>query len=329
MSPVSAAVLVLVMLVLSAFFSGSETAVVSCSKVRLRHRAELGSWRARVLERMLASSEHFFSVVLVGTNISVIVCTASATALAVSLFGSSGAVIATVVMTPLILIIGEVIPKSAFLYHADRVSLISAPLLRFMSFVLWPLVWPATLLAQSLLRLSGARGSRYSLISSREELIYLYRRGRTEGATERRERLIIDRIFRFRNVRASDLMVPRDHVVSFPVTASVGEVIAEANKHTFSRFPITSPDGGRIVGVISLFDLLGLDGGEPLDSFMQAPFLAGEDDSAESLLLMMKEISIHLAVVIGSDGAFLGIVTLENVIESVVGDIANEYEEMG
>jgi putative hemolysin len=329
MSPGNAAVLVLVTLVFAAFFAGSETAIVSCSKVRLRHRAEQGSWRARVLERMLASSEYFFSVVLVGTNISVIVCTASATALAVSVFGSSGAVIATVVMTPLLLILGEVIPKSAFLYHADRVSLISAPLLRFMSFLLWPLVWPATLLARSLLRLSGARGSRYSLISSREELIYLYRRGKKEGATERRERLIIDRIFRFRTIHARDLMVPRERVVSFPVTASVGDVIDEANKHTFSRFPITSPDGERIVGVISLFDLLGLDGGEPLDSFMQEPFLAGEGDSAETLLLTMKGISIHLAVVVGAAGEFLGIVTLENVIESVVGDIANEYEEMG
>ncbi|HUV36453.1 MAG TPA: hemolysin family protein [Patescibacteria group bacterium] len=330
MSPLSAVILVVVTLLLAAFFAGSETAVVSCSKVRLRHRAKQGSWRARVLERMLASSEWFFSVVLVGTNISVIVCTAAATTLAVSLFGSSGAVVATIVMTPLILIFAEVIPKSAFLYHADRVSIITAPLLQIMSYVLWPLVWTATVLARSLLRLSGAREQHFNLISSREELIYLYRRGKEEGAAERKERLIIDRIFRFRSVDARELMVPRDRVVFFPVTASVGEVVAEANKHTFSRFPITAAGNEkRVVGVVSLFDLLGLDGGESLETVMQPPPFANQDDSAERLLIMMKEISFHMAIVVDESHEFTGVVTLEDVIENVMGDIANEYEQRG
>jgi putative hemolysin len=327
MNPPAAGILVIVTLLFTAFFAGSETAVVSCSKVRLRHRAKQGSRRARALERMLHSSEWFFSVVLVGTNVSVIVCTAAATALAVSLLGSSGAAAATAVMTPLVLIFGEVIPKSAFLYHADRVSIIVAPVLLVLSYALWPLVWLATVLARSILRMTGSSERRVDLISSREELVYLYRRGRKEGAVERRERLIIDRIFRFRGVAARDLMVPRERVVSFPVTASVGEVIAEANKHTYSRFPITSPDGRAVVGVVSLFDLLGLDGGEALGSVMQAPFVAGEGDSAEKLLVMMKEISIHLVIVVGGRGEFAGIVTLEDVIENVVGDIANEFEE--
>ncbi len=330
MSPLSAVILVAVTLFLDAFFAGAETAVISCSKVRLRHRAKQGSWRARVIERMLASSEWFISVVLVGTNISVIVCTASATALAVSLFGSSGAAVATVVMTPLLLIFGEVIPKSLFLYHADRVSIIAAPLLQAMSYILWPLVWPATVFARSLLRLFGARERQFNLISSREELIYLYRRGKEEGAAERRERLIIDRIFRFRGIDARELMVPRERVVSFPVTASVGEVIAEANKHTYSRFPITAAGNTRrVVGVVSLFDFLGLDGGVSLDSVMQTPFLADERDSAERLLIMMKEISFHMVIVVNEAREFIGVVTLEDVIENIVGDIANEYEQGG
>ena len=330
MSTLSSVILIAVTILLTAFFAGSETAVVSCSKVRLRHRAKQGSWRAHILERMLESSEWFFSVVLVGTNISVIVCTAAATGLAVSLFGSSGAAVATVVMTPMLLIFGEVIPKSAFLYHADRVSILSAPLLQIMSYVLWPVVWPATLFARSLLRLSGGRERRFNLISSREELVYLYRRGKEEGAAEHRERLIIDRIFRFRSVDARELMVPRDRVVFFPVTASVGEVIAEANKHTFSRFPILSDEApGRVVGIVSLFDLLGLDGGETLESVMQKPFIAREHDTAERLLIMMKEISSHMAIVVNVEGEFAGIVTLEDVIENIMGDIANEYEQGG
>lgn len=326
MSRLSAVIIMIVTMGLAAFFAGSESAVVSCSKVRMHHKAWEGSWRARLLEGLLRSSERFFSVVLIGTNISVIACTASATALAVSLFEGSGAVIATVVMTPLILIFGEVIPKSAFIYHADRVSIIVAPFLKLLSYLLWPLVMPATLLARGLLRLSRAHERRFNLLSSREELVYLYRRGKKEGTVEKRERLIIDRVFHFRRVRARELMIPRDRVISFPVNASVGEVIEEANRHTYSRFPIISPRDGRVVGVVSLFDLLGLDGGEVIDSVMHPPFFAKDGESAEKLLILMKEIAIHMAIVVDDKGEFQGIVTLENILENIVGDIADEYE---
>ena len=325
-SPLSSVIIVLVTILLAGFFAGSETAVISCSKVKLRHKAERGSWRARVLERLLASPEFFFSVVLVGTNIAVIVCTAAATALFVTLFGGSGAAIATVVVTPLLLIFGEVIPKSAYLYHADRVSIVVAPLLRLFSYVLWPLVIPATLLARFILVLTGSRERRFNLLSSREELIYLYRRGKKEGVIEQRERLIIDRVFRFDSVKAKDLMIPMDRVVSFPATALVEEVIEEANKHTYSRFPITSPREGRVVGIVSLFDLLGLDGGERVDAVMHHPFFASEMEPAERLLVMMKDEALHMAVIVGDKGAIKGILTLENILESIVGDIASEYE---
>ncbi len=326
MSSLSAIITVVVTILLSAFFSGSETAAVSCSKIRLRHRANEGSWRARLLESLLGSPERFFSIVLVGTNISVIICTAAATALAVSVFGNSGAAAATIVITPLLLIFGEVIPKSAFLYHADRISITVAPLLKLFSFVLWPLVVPATLFARILLRITGSHEKRFNLLSNREELIYLYRRGKKEDSMERRERLIIDRVFHFGRVRAGDLMVPMDRVVSFAATASVEEVIGEANEHSFSRFPITSPRGERVVGIISLFDLLGLDGGERLTSVMHHPFFVNESESAEKLLVMMKEEALHMAVIVGDRQEVRGIVTLEDILESIVGDIANEYE---
>ncbi|UCF05693.1 MAG: HlyC/CorC family transporter [bacterium] len=326
MSPGRAVLVVVVTIVLAAFFAGSETAVISCSKVRLRYRADAGSWRARALEKLLTVPERFFSVVLVGTNLAVITCTAAATALFVHIFHESGSVVATVVMTPLILIIGEVIPKSAFLYHADRISIISAPALILFYYILIPLVIPATLLARGLMRLTGLQRDSSKLLSTREELIYLYRRGKKEGSVERRERLIINRVFGFQRVRARELMVPIEHVVSFPVTASVEEVIEEANRHTFSRFPIVAPDDGRICGIISLFDLLGLDGGEELSSVMHPPLCVRGDESAEKLLVTMKREAMHMAVVTGPHGEIEGVVTLEDVLENIVGDIANEFE---
>ena len=103
-------------------------------------------------------------------------------------------------------------------------------------------------------------------------------------------------------------------------------VIDEANKHTYSRFPVVSPRGERVVGIISLFDLLGLDGGEKLGSVMQSPLFAHEGESAEKLLLMMKEEALHMAVVEGDGKQALGIVTLEDLLENIVGDITSEYE---
>ncbi len=326
MGSINALIIILAMILLAGFFAGSETAVISCSKVRLRHKADRGVKRARILEKLLENPELFFSVVLVGTNIAVIVCTAAATALSVRFFSESGVVVATVVMTPLLLIAGEVIPKSAFLYHADRVSLLAAPLLRFFYYLLYPIVMPATLLTRFLLFVTGAREKRFNLLNSREELIYLYRHGKEEGLVERRERLIINRVFEFGKVRAGELMIPFDRVVSVPVTASIDQVIEEANKHTYSRYPVLSESGGDVVGVISMFDLLGLDGGEKISEVMHEPLFAAEDEPAVKLLVRMKDEALHMAVIMDSDGETRGILTLENILENIVGDIENEYD---
>ncbi len=325
MSGNASLVLIILSMLLAAFFAGSETAVVSCSKVRLHSRASQGSWRARLLEKLLRTPEYFFSIVLVGTNLAVISCTALATALAVRHFGDSGSLVATVVMTPVLLIFGEVIPKSAFLYHADEVSIKIAPVLRVMSIILFPLVLPATLLAKLMSRLTGAGDGKFDMLGSREDLVYLYRRGKVEGDLEERDRRMIDGVFSFGTRRARELMIPMDRVISFPVNASVDEVIEEANRHTFSRFPLVSPNDGSVVGIISLFDLLGLDGGERLATVMHTPLMVSEDESAERLLIRMKSEPLHFAVVTSGEKA-MGIITLENILESIVGDISNEYE---
>ena len=326
MSPLVAGIVIVVMVLLAAFAAGSETAVVSCSKVRLHTKAKAGLWRARILEGLINSPEYFFSIVLVATNLAVIVCTAAATSLAVSMFGDAGAAIATFVMVPVLLIFGEVIPKSVFLYHADRVSIVVAPFLRLLAYLLWPLVMSATLLVRLLLKAAGAGVKRFNILSTREELVYLYRLGKKEGALERRERFIIDRVFRFEGIRAKDLMIPMERVVSIPSSASVDEVIAEANRHTYSRFPIVSPADGRVVGIVSLFDLLGLDGGEKLSAVMHKPLFVKEGDAAERLLVTMKGEAMHMAVVAGDRGEMRGIVTLETILENIVGDISRGYE---
>ena len=318
-------VLILLTMILAAFFAGSETAIVSCSKVKLHSSARQGSWRARLLENLLRTPEYFLSIVLVGTNLAVISCTAVATGLAVRLLGDSGGLVAVVIMTPLLLIFEEVIPKSAFLYHADQVSIKVAPVLRVMSIVLFPLVLPATLLARLMSRLAGEEDGKLDMLGSREELIFLYRRGKAEGDLEVREKRMIDGVFSFGTRHAGDLMIPMDSVVSFPVNASVDEVVEEANKHTYSRFPLISPNDGSIVGIISLFDLLGLDGGERLAAVMHKPLKVSEDESAESLLIRLKDEPLHFAVVTSGEKA-KGIITLENILESIVGDISNEYE---
>ncbi|MBN2184224.1 MAG: DUF21 domain-containing protein [Candidatus Krumholzibacteriota bacterium] len=314
-------ILIVAATLLAGFFSGSETALISCSKVKLRSRAKQGSWSARILEGLLQDPEKFFSIVLVGTNLSVIVCTAIATSLAVSRFGDSGPLIATVVITPLILVFGEVIPKSVYLDHADRISIIVAPFLKAFGILLWPVIMPVTLFTRLMTgRLKENEKSRY-IISTREELIYLHWKGKASDQAKKRETKIIDRVFRFGMIKASDLMVAVDRVVSFPVTASVEDVIEEVNRHPYSRYPLTSPGDGRIVGVISLFDMLGLDGGERLATIMQKPFFVDKDEFVKRLLLTMKEETDHLAIVMDGKET-VGIITLEDILENIVGEIA-------
>ncbi len=317
---------IIVTIIMSAFFSGSETAVVSCSRVKVRNKAKEGSFRARVLENFLASPQFFFSIVLVGTNLAVIICTAEATSVAIRLFGKNGPVIATIVMTPLLLVLGEVIPKVSFLYHSDRISLFVAPILKIFSYILWPLVVPASLLAEIPAKISGRSGEKANLILTREELIYLYSGTKDKGKITQREQKIINGVFHFGVVKAADLMLPISEVISFPYTTSISEVVEAANKYPYSRYPLVSPDSGNVIGIISLFDLLGVESGEKLTSLMHKPFYAAEDELAESLFVRMKNEALHFAIVVDKEGNSKGILTLENIIENIVGDIASEYE---
>ncbi len=325
MGTIDSIIIIILMILAAGFFSGSETALMSCSKVKLRSEAKHGSWRAGIIERLLDSPERFFSIVLVGTNLSVIACTVTATALAISLFGDSGALIATLAMTPLILIFGEVVPKAIYLYHADRFSIAVAPYLRFMLYLLWPVVVPVTNIARFLTGRSDEEERKLNIISTREELIYLYNRGREQGAVEKRETDMMDRVFNFGVMRAGDLMIPMEKVKTYSVDSSVDDVVGRSGIGDYSRFPLISPENGRVVGVLSLFDLLGLDGGERLSSVMHAPFMAAPDEFAERLLLRMKDDPLHFAIVTGKDGNALGIVTLEDILENIVGDIATGH----
>ncbi len=319
-------VLIIILMILSAgFFSGAETALVSCSRIKMRNLSKRGSWRAGIIEKLLDSPERFFSIVLVGTNLSVIICSVTATAMAISLFGEGGAAIATAVVTPLILIFGEVVPKAIFLYHADRVSLSVAPYLRIMHYLLWPVVMPVTGIARLIAGRSADEERKMNLIATREELIYLYSRGREKGETEKRETEMIDRVFNFGVMRAGDLMIPMEKVETFPVASSVDDVRAGGDASSFSRYPLVYPETGRVAGVISLFDLLGLDGGERLSSVMHRPFTASAEEPAERLLIRMKDDPLHFAVVMDMDGEALGIVTLEDILENIVGDIATGH----
>ena len=120
-------------------------------------------------------------------------------------------------------------------------------------------------------------------------------------------------------------MVPMSKVISFSVDSTIGEVIEESNKHSFSHYPVTDPGGGRVVGIISLIDLLGLDGGEALASVMHPPYYANAKELAEDFLVRMKNEVLHMAIITDDSGAVLGIATLEDILESVIGDIASDY----
>ena len=318
--------IIIVTLIMSAFFAGSETAVISCSRLRVKSAARGGSLRARILEDWFNSPEFFFSIVLVGNNLVNIACTAEATALAVRLFGNSGPLVAIVVMTPVILIFGEIIPKAVFLHYSDKISFNVAPVLKFLSIILFPLVKPIAMLGGMFSRISGKSEEASGIITSREELLGLYMRGGEESDIARREQEIINKVFRFGVTRVRDLMLPMDDVITFSYDTQVSEVIETANRYPYSRYPLVSPESGRVVGVISLFDLLNVDSGEKLTSLMHRPFHAREDELAERVLVRMKGEALHFAIVVDEDGVQKGILTLENIIESIVGDIASEYE---
>ncbi|MEM7169658.1 MAG: HlyC/CorC family transporter [Pseudomonadota bacterium] len=324
-----------VLLVLSAFFSGSETCLTAASRHRMHNLEQSGVRGAKVVNQLLNSKERLIGAILLGNNLVNIMASALATSVLIRFFGETGVVYATFGMTLLVLIFSEVLPKTYALQNADSLALTVAPALRPIVFVLAPITGAIRVIVHFTLKLCGVDSSS-SLTSEEqeEELRGAIDLHAGEGEEEKHEREMLRSILDLADVEVEAIMSHRRNVVALNVDEPTAKLVEEVLASPFTRLPLWKDDPDNIIGVLHAKALLrevqsnpgGLDSLDLVD-IANDPWFIPETTDLLSQLHAFRNRHEHFAIVVDEYGVFLGIVTLEDILEEIVGDIADEHDE--
>jgi len=319
------------LLLLSAFFSGSETALLAANKLRLRQLHEGGSRRAGVVRRLLEEPGRVLTALLVGNNIANVAATVLATALAVELWGArQGAAIALVGMTLVLLIVGEITPKTFAAKHADRLAMSVAWPVAWLAALLSPVVRVLSVLSNVLMRPLGGRVNLASPLVTEEEIRLLVKVGEEEGVIQEDEREMIHSIFEFGDTVAREVMVPRIDMVCVADTDTVADALRVVRAEGHSRLPVYHESIDQIVGIVHVKDLLTYvqDGREQaaVGEAARPGYFIPESTRLDSLFREMRRRKAHMAIVVDEYGGTAGLVTIEDLLEEIVGPILDEYD---
>jgi CBS domain containing-hemolysin-like protein len=311
----------------SAFFSGVETAIISASRIRIRHLAKEGHRNALRLHKYLEEPEPVLAVALVGTNIFNVLSSILAASLVISLLQQRenlGMVVATAVMTPVLLIFGETLPKTLFYEHANWIALRVVPILRFCLVVFYPLVWVCSLPTKMIFLLAPIDREKKNPFVTREELKLLIMDG--QGDLNVDEQKMIDHLFRFSETAARSIMVPLSKVVATDVRGTVADALERIRESGHSRILLYKGRIERFVGHVAVQDIVGLSEDTRLSRLRRPIVFVPESKRISELLLHLNQVGHHMAIVVNRYRRVCGLVTLEDIVEEIVGEIHDEYD---
>jgi putative hemolysin len=316
------------LLLLEGFFATAEIAMVSANRRRLRHRADAGHRSAGLALKLLARPEHLLATTLLGAYMAAAANTILVTAFWLDALGPAGEVPALLTLPPVLLILGEIIPKSIGRQQATLLAERMAPILWMASII----IYPATLLlggiSRMVLVLIGVRKTGQFPFITREDLRLVVTKTGPEVDLEGKERIFIHRILQFSLRTVKEVMVPLVRVTAIPDTLTVGQALEEFRTTRYSRLPVYHHRIDNLIGVLHDFDLLGEDGHErTLKTYMRPVNYVPELKKIDRLLSEMQRQGIHLAVVVDEYGGAVGIVTIEDLLEEIVGEISDEFDQ--
>lgn len=322
---------ILALLLLSAFFSGSETALTAASRSRLHQLAERGDRGARQAVRLIERRELLIGAILLGNNAVNILASALATSLTIGLFGEPGVAYATVAMTALVYLFAEVLPKTWAIRHADRAALAVAPALRAPVAVLAPVSRSASVLADWIIGLAGRPAA--GALSTADELRGLFDLRAREGLVRKDYRDMLRSILDLADVEVGEIMTHRKNMTAADADLPAAELASFVLASPFTRVPLWRGDPDNIVGVLHAKALLqalrGGDGGAgeaDIVALAHEPIFVPDTTSLAEQLAAFRARREHFALVVDEYGALQGLVTLEDILEEIVGDISDEYD---
>jgi Mg2+/Co2+ transporter CorB len=315
---------------LSAFFSGSETALMAISRLRLQHLAHAKPKRTRLVEHVLEKPEKLIGTILLGNNVVNVAMSAIATALAISVWGDKGIVYVTGFLTIIILIFAEITPKVYAKYNNERVSFITAPILNIIMVPLYPIVIAVTYLSNRILFLIGIDVSKMEKpLMSEEEIITCIKMGWGDGTITSEERKMLSRVFTLNDKTVGEVMVPKENMILLDAADSLEKVSRVISKTGYSRFPVRKGADQEIIGFIhakDLFRLIDEKKADSLEEIIRPPQFVPADEKIDTQLQSFQANKIHQAVVKDAAGKITGLVTLEDILEELVGSIQDEHD---
>lgn len=310
----------------------SETALMSLSKIRIRHMVEEGVKGSKLVEKLIEDPNRLLGAILIGNNIVNIGASAIATSLAVKIFnGSESAVaVATAIMTVLVLIFGEITPKSIAKQKSEQVALKVSKPVQFCVAVFKPFVAMFTAISSVFIRLFGGDPKATEPFITEEELKTMVGVSEEEGVLEDVEKEMIFNVFDFADLQVKDVMVQRVDVTAIDVNDGYEDILKVIQEDQFSRIPVYDDTIDDIVGVLNVKDLIIADKRDckfKVTDYMREPLYTFEFKKITELFNEMKKSRNHMAVVLDEYGGTVGIVTIEDVVEEIVGDIEDEYDK--
>lgn len=321
-------IILIVLLLLSAFFSSAETALTTVNKIRIRTLAEEGKKRAKTVLKITDDSGKMLSAILIGNNIVNLSAASITTSLAYS-FGGSMVAIASGILTLAILLFGEITPKTMATIHAERMSLIYAPVINVFMKLMTPVIFIINGLSLGVLFLLRVDPNDKNRAMTEMELRTIVDVSHEDGVIESEEKEMIYNVFDLGDAKAKDVMVPRVHVTFADAESSYDELIELFREDKFTRLPVFEETTDNVIGTINMKDLLLFDNSKEFHvrDILREAYFTYEYKNISELLVEMRQASFNIAIVLDEYGETAGLITLEDILEEIVGEIHDEYDE--
>lgn len=321
-------IILCVLLALSAFFSSAETAFTTVNQIRIRSLAEEGNKKAAIVEKIVGNSPKMLSAVLIGNNIVNISASSLATIFVQNVIGNYAISFGAGILTILVLIFGEIIPKTLATMFSEKMVLIYAPVIYGLMWLFTPVIFIINKLSDFLLMLLHIDKSKRGAVITETELRTLVDVSHEEGIIETEERKMINNVFDFGDAEAKDVMVPRIDMAMADVNSSYDDLIKLFHKERYTRIPIYEDSTDNVIGIINMKDLLLYDKKQDFDirHFLRKAFYTYESKKLSELMREMKKTSVNIIIVLDEYGVTVGLITIEDLLEEIVGDIRDEYD---
>ncbi|MGI5982598.1 MAG: HlyC/CorC family transporter [Sakamotonia sp.] len=321
--------IILGLLALSAFFSSSETAMMAVNKIRIRNLADAGLSSAQTLMKVLDNQPKMLSAILIGNNIVNISASSLATIVVTRVFGDMYVGVGTGILTLLVLIFGEITPKTSATLYSETMALRFAKPIYMIMQVLTPVIFIVDKLSQGVLRLLHVDPNKKQDAITEDELRTIVEVSHEEGVIESDEKKMIYNVFDFGDSVAKDIMVPRIDMTFIDVNATFSEVIEVFREVKYTRYPVYEETTDNVIGIINIKDLLLTENQKKfcIRDYLREPLYTYEFKKTAELMVELRKTQNNIAIVLDEYGATAGLITLEDMLEEIVGEIRDEYDE--